>query len=133
MSPRTLTYRINDWFSLHINQAERGCLVVEVLKDYSLAIYTMPNGRAFLTRLLHTVPEHARPQEYYANASKKERDRHEVAILNQEILAREDKISEIQCQRLPRYRIEGRCNEHRRQIATIKAKLETLAAAKKDA
>lgn len=122
-----LSYRVDERPSLHINQAPRECRVVEVLASYSLAVYTMPNGRAFLTRLLHQVPEQACPPHYYSNASKKERDRHEAALLSDEILVREDLIVDIRGQRLPSYKIENRCKEQKRVIDALKAKLEKLA------
>ncbi len=78
------TQQLGDWIAVTINQAIRECHIVEVLPKYALAIYTMPAGRAFLTRLPHEFDDTRRP---FDNASKKERDRHAKALIEAEIEA----------------------------------------------
>ena len=44
--------QVGDHYALTINQARRDAFLVEVFPAYSLAVYVMPAGGAFLTRIM---------------------------------------------------------------------------------
>jgi hypothetical protein len=124
---------IGDCIRLVINQNRRDCIVVEVLAEYVLAVYTMPAGRGTLTR----IPHDRKPGRYdrqFWNASKAERQRHAKAILEAELernFEREDEAENMRSgwkQRLKIKEILEQRAEIQRHLDGLKEIAETPAA-----
>lgn len=130
---------IGDCIRLVINQNRRDCIVVEVLAEYVLAVYTMPAGRGTLTR----IPHDRKPGRYdrqFWNASKAERQRHAKAILEAELernFEREDEAENMRSGWKQRLKIKEILDQRaeiemhlkgRAEIAETEAALKTPAA-----
>lgn len=104
--------------TIFINQGDRPCVTVEENEHYSLVVYTMPEGRASLLRIIKADGRFSRP-------TKKEREKHAKAILEQALEAsyeREDRAENMRDGWKRRLKLKGILEDR----AKIEAKLKVL-------